>query len=192
MRPPGTGNTSKEEAMPNIALDRQSIPHFMAAILVASLLAAGSLVSAPRALAAETTPPTTMGPGSDHDMSHHRDTMRQARMQPESVEHRIHELYGALKITPAQEAAWRGLAETMRENARRMERLIDRTRAEGPRGHWTALQSLEIYHRFAEAHDENLERLTTAFARLYHEMPPTQQRNADKVFREWHHHPRHH
>ncbi len=44
--------------------------------------------------------------------------------KPETVEQRITTLKTALKITPDQEKKWDGVAQAMRENASRMEKLV--------------------------------------------------------------------
>ncbi|MGH7076352.1 MAG: hypothetical protein ACREFD_19450 [Stellaceae bacterium] len=190
--------------------NRFSQPKTLTAVLAAAALAAGTFVLAPRGMAAEMSsqnPPTatTTAPSAmpnhgvvhrmEQNMGHamHHPMAAQRRMSPESVDHRIHEIHHALRITRHEDEAWRRVAHVMRHNADRIERLIHETRAKGPRANWTALESLEIYHRFAEAHDRNLDQLTQAFARLYHEMPAAQQKNADMVFRNWRKkHPHHH
>ncbi len=104
-------------------------------------------------------------------------------MRPGSVDERIAELHRELKITPAQDQAWQSVAEAMKSNAQDMQNLIDETRTQSPRERRNALEDLQIYQKFAQAHVDGLQKLTAAFAVLYNGMTPEQKANADKVFR---------
>jgi periplasmic protein CpxP/Spy len=108
-------------------------------------------------------------------------------MRPGSVEERIADLHRELKITPAQDQAWQGVAEAMKSNAQDMQNLIDETRTQSPRERRNALEDLQIYQKFAQAHVDGLQKLTSAFATLYDGMTPEQKANADKVFRNFEH-----
>jgi len=99
----------------------------------------------------------------------------------ESVEQRITNLHTALKITPEQEASWKGVAQAMRENAAGMDKLIAAARA-NPTQNMTALEDLATYQKFAQAHVDGLKNLISAFGVLYATMPAVQKKIADDVF----------
>jgi periplasmic protein CpxP/Spy len=99
----------------------------------------------------------------------------------ETVEQRITTLHASLNITPAEETQWNGVAQAMRENAAAMEKLVATNRTTPPQN-MTAVQDLESYQRFAQAHVDGLKNLTSAFSTLYDAMPDAQKKNADQVF----------
>jgi hypothetical protein len=101
--------------------------------------------------------------------------------KPETVEQRIATLKTALKITPDQESKWNGVAQAMRDNASRMEKLVATKRAIPPEK-TTAVDDLKTYQEFTEARLEGLKHLTSAFKSLYDAMTPDQKKNADQVF----------
>ena len=98
----------------------------------------------------------------------------------ETVEQRITDLHKALKITPDQEALWKGVAEDMRENAAAMDSLVAATKATPP---ITAVDDLKTYQKFAQAHVDRLKNLLSHFEALYAAMPDAQKKIADGVFR---------
>ena len=102
-----------------------------------------------------------------------------AETKMETVEQRIADLHAALKITPAEEALWKGVAEDMRENAAAMDKLVAATKAEPPT---TAVDDLKTYQKFAQAHVDGLKNLISSFEKLYAEMPDAQKKVADTVF----------
>jgi periplasmic protein CpxP/Spy len=104
--------------------------------------------------------------------------------KPETVEQRITTLKTALKITPDQESKWNGVAQAMRDNASRMEKLVATKRAIPPEK-TTAIDDLKTYQEFAEAHLDGLKHLTSAFKTLYNAMTPDQKKNADLVFEKY-------
>ena len=99
----------------------------------------------------------------------------------ETVEQRITELHAALKITPAEEAKWKDVAQAMRENAAAMEKLIAETRTTPPQS-MTAVEDLKSYQKFAQAHVDGLKNLIASYTVLYDAMPDTQKKVADTVF----------
>jgi protein CpxP len=101
--------------------------------------------------------------------------------RPETVEQRIETLKAALKITPEQEKKWNGVAQAMRDNASRMEKLIADKRKIAPEK-TTAVDDLKTYQEFTEARLDGLKHLTSAFRSLYDSMTPEQKKNADHVF----------
>jgi protein CpxP len=100
----------------------------------------------------------------------------------ETVEQRITNLHAALKITPAQEAQWNGVAQDMRENAAAMDKLVAETRATPPQN-MTAVADLKMYQKFAQAHVDGLKNMLSHFEALYAAMPDAQKKIADEVFR---------
>ncbi len=102
-------------------------------------------------------------------------------MKGETVEARITKLHADLKITATEQAKWDIVAQTMRENAARMEKLVATKRAQAPQS-LTAVDDLTNYEEFAQAHLTGLKNLTSVFKSLYDTMPDTQKKNADKVF----------
>ena len=101
--------------------------------------------------------------------------------KPETVEQRITTLKAALKIAPAQEKKWDGVAQAMRDNASRMEKLVAEKRKIAP-DKTTAVDDLKTYQEFTEARLDGLKHLTSAFKSLYDSMSPEQKKNADTVF----------
>ena len=100
----------------------------------------------------------------------------------ETVEQRITNLHAALKITPAQEAEWNGVAQAMRENAAAMDKLVAQTRTTPPQS-MTAVADLETYQKFAQTHVDGLKNLISSFTKLYAAMPDAQKKIADEVFK---------
>jgi hypothetical protein len=99
----------------------------------------------------------------------------------ETVEQRITTLHASLKITPAEETQWNGVAQAMRENSSAMDKLIATNRTTPPQS-MTAVQDLQSYREFAQAHVDGLKNLTSAFSTLYDTMPDAQKKVADQVF----------
>jgi hypothetical protein len=100
----------------------------------------------------------------------------------DTVEARITSLHAELKITPAEDAMWNGVAQAMRENVANLEKLVAEKRTQAPQN-MTALDDLTTYQKFAQAHVDGLKNLTSAFTSLYDAMPAAQKTNADLVFR---------
>jgi hypothetical protein len=99
----------------------------------------------------------------------------------ETVEQRITTLHTALKITPDEDKNWIAVAQSMRENAAAMDKLIADSRTTPPAS-MTALQDLKMYQKFSEAHVAGLKNLIASFDTLYAAMPDAQKKNADMVF----------
>jgi periplasmic protein CpxP/Spy len=73
------------------------------------------------------------------------------------------------------------VAQAMRENAGAMEKLVASNRTTPPQN-MTAVQDLQTYQQFAQAHVDGLKNLTSAFSTLYNAMPEAQKKIADEVF----------
>ena len=101
--------------------------------------------------------------------------------KPETVEQRITTLKAALKITPDQESRWNAVAQSMRDNASAMEKLVATKRAIPP-DKTTAVDDLKTYQEFTQLRLDGLKNLTSAFKSLYDSMSAEQKKNADLVF----------
>jgi periplasmic protein CpxP/Spy len=97
-----------------------------------------------------------------------------------AVEKHIKELYVTLKITPAEEAQWNEVAATMRENAKDLDRAIDKRVANAASA--TAIDDLNSYAAIAQAHANGVKKLASAFSGLYSVMSDAQKKEADQVF----------
>ena len=104
--------------------------------------------------------------------------------KPETVEQRIQTLKTALKITPDQEKKWNGVAQAMRDNASRMEKLVAEKRKIPPEK-TTAVDDLKTYQEFTEVRLEGLKKVNSTFKSLYDSMPAEQKKNADMVFEKY-------
>jgi hypothetical protein len=104
-----------------------------------------------------------------------------AAQHEETIDQRISTLHTELKITPSEESDWQEVATTMRDNAAAMEKLASDKATQSEKG-MTAVEDLQTYQRFAEAHVEHLKKLTAAFETLYNAMPAAQKQVADQVF----------
>ena len=69
----------------------------------------------------------------------------------------------------------------MRDNAANMQKLIAEKKKQAPQN-MTAVDDLETYQKFAQAHVDGLKNLTSAFKSLYGTMSDQQKKNADQVF----------
>jgi hypothetical protein len=104
-------------------------------------------------------------------------------MKPETVDQRIDSLHTALKITPDQEAKWNDVAQAMRDNATAMQKLVSEKTAQSPQD-MTALDDMNTYQKFAQAHVDGLKNLNASFQTLYNSMPDSQKKVADQVFQD--------
>src|SRR5579859_1751220 len=108
-------------------------------------------------------------------------TSAAAETKGETVQQRITDLHASLKITPAEETQWNGVAQAMHENAAAMDKVVA-TNETTPPQNLTAVQELQTYQQFAQAHVDGLENLIAAFSTLYNAMPDDQKKVADQVF----------
>jgi protein CpxP len=97
----------------------------------------------------------------------------------EAVEHHIADLHTKLKITAAEESQWKEVADTMRHNARELDRAIDKRESLGSA---TAVEDLNSYADIAQAHANGVKKLASAFSGLYSAMSDDQKKEADMVF----------
>ncbi len=148
-------------------------PSSQASRLRASALLAGAVLLASPLRPALAQSPSAM---SSHEAS--------AAEHEDTIDQRINSLHAELKITPAEESKWQAVATTMRDNAASMEKLASDKAAEKT---MTAVEDLQSYQQFAQAHVEHLKKLTAAFETLYNTMPAEQKKTADAVFERSHH-----
>jgi hypothetical protein len=104
-----------------------------------------------------------------------------AERRAETVEQRIAALHAALKITASEEPAWQAVAQTMRDNAAALDKLGAEAAAR-PRKGMTALEDMQTYARYAQAHADGAKALIASFTALYDMMPDDQKKLADQVF----------
>lgn len=103
----------------------------------------------------------------------------QGTNRTETVNQRIAQLHSELKITAVEEPDWQAVAQTMRANAAAIQKLAEE---KGKQQHVTALEDLQTYADFAQAHVDGLKKLVVSFETLYNAMPDQQRKLADQVF----------
>jgi hypothetical protein len=104
-----------------------------------------------------------------------------AEAKAETVEQRITNLHAALNITASEESNWGAVAKAMRDNAAAMQKLVTEKKAQTA-GSMTAVDDLNTYVKFAQAHVDGLKSLSASFDTLYKSMPDAQKKIADQVF----------
>ncbi|HLY55347.1 MAG TPA: Spy/CpxP family protein refolding chaperone [Stellaceae bacterium] len=104
----------------------------------------------------------------------------------ETVEQRITSLHSELKITSDEEASWNNVAQSMRENEAAMQKLAAERTTVAPQG-MSAVDDLNAYEKFAQAHVDGLKNLISSFKVLYVSMPDPQKKLADEVFQTFGH-----
>jgi periplasmic protein CpxP/Spy len=113
------------------------------------------------------------------------DASRSAMMKGDAkrdgaVERHITDMHAKLKITAAEESQWKEVAETMRENAKDMDKAIDKRDLSLAGA--TAIDDLNAYADIAQAHAKGVKKLASAFSELYSKMTPDQKKEADEIF----------
>jgi hypothetical protein len=144
-------------------------------LAIASLTGAALLAGSLSPVMAQTTPDGKTTPPA---------AAAATSSKPETVEQRIATLKTALKITPDLEKKWDGVAQAMRDNASKMEKLVATKRAIPPEK-TTAVDDLKTYQEFTEVRLDGLKHLNSAFKSLYDSMTPEQKKNADMVFEKY-------
>ena len=105
----------------------------------------------------------------------------QHQMKNETVEQRIADLHKSLGITSDEETNWAAVAQVMRDNDAALKVLVTARTAEN-REKISAVEDLNIYEKFAQAHVDGLKTLIASFQTLYSAMPDAQKAVADGVF----------
>src|SRR5579864_3582440 len=158
-------NLERDTTMPYVTRLLTAPAPFVRSVAIAALLGATFLatpLTATGALAQAAATPTPAAATPNE-------------MKGETVEQRITDLHVALKITPAEEAQWNNVAQAMRENAAALDKLVATNRTSPPQN-MTALQDLQTYQQFAQAHVDGLKNLTSAFSSLYGAMTDDQKK----------------
>jgi len=106
-----------------------------------------------------------------------------AATKAETLDERIASLHSALKITADEESKWNDVAQAMRDNAATMQKLVAEKAALAKQG-MTAVDDLNTYQKFAQAHVDGLRNLSASFETLYGSMPDAQKKIADQVFQD--------
>lgn len=106
---------------------------------------------------------------------------RSAQAKPHDVESRIKTLHKELRVRPAQEEAWKNVADAMRENANTMKELRSQ-QADGERTA-TATDMINAYGKATDAHADAIKKFAAAFGPFYDGMSAEQKKTADTVFR---------
>jgi hypothetical protein len=105
------------------------------------------------------------------------------QVKGETVEQRIASLHSSLKITADQETNWSAVAQAMRDNDAAMQKLVTERTSENAQ-HASAVEDLNMYEKFAQAHVDGLKVLIASFATLYGTMSDSQKATADHVFQQ--------
>ncbi len=97
------------------------------------------------------------------------------------VETRIKTLHAQLHIAPEQEAAWKDVAQAMRDNATsvaeaRRQQAADEKSASAP-------DVIDAYAKTMDVHAEAVHKFAAVFQTLYDAMSAAQKKTADNVFR---------
>ena len=142
----------------------------IAAVLISTFVVGAAIAQTPGQPASPQTSKDASGP-----------TMASADAKRDAaVEKHIAELHRTLKITAAEEAQWNEVAETMRANAKDLDRAIDARDAN--RGSATAIDDLNAYAEIAQVHANSVKKLAGAFSVLYSAMSAEQKVAADEAF----------
>jgi protein CpxP len=142
----------------------------IAAVLVSTFVFGGAVAQ---------TPDQPASPHASTDSSSSTMAASDAKRDG-AVEKHIKDLYVTLKITPAEEAQWNQVAATMRENAKDLDRAIDKRVANAASA--TAIDDLKSYADIAQAHANGVKKLASAFSGLYSVMSVDQKKAADEAF----------
>ena len=139
--------------------------------VLAGLLAAGPVLAQTTAPAAPTAPPAASTPAPAAATSR----------APAVVEKRIDALRTKLKITPDQTKPFDEFAQIMRDNAVKMDTLLNTQAKSLPT--MTAVDHMKAYEAIQQARADDMQREVPAFSRLYDTLTPAQKMMADDSFR---------
>jgi periplasmic protein CpxP/Spy len=142
-----------------------------AAVVLASTFVIGAAVAQ---TPDQTASPHTLANASPSTMA------KSDAKRDNAVEQHIMALHAQLKITAAEESQWKEVADTMRENAKELDRAIDARDATVASA--TAVDNLNSYANIAQAHANGVKKLASAFKGLYSAMSEDQKKQADEAF----------
>jgi hypothetical protein len=100
----------------------------------------------------------------------------------EHTEAQIKQLQGALNITKAQEESWNNLTMVMRENAKDMDALFTKARAEETETR-NAVEQMKFHSQITEAQLDQLKKLIPPFEAFYASLSDEQKSITDTIFR---------
>jgi hypothetical protein len=100
----------------------------------------------------------------------------------EHTEAQIKQLQGALNITTAQEELWNNLTKVMRENAKDMDALFTKARAENVKTR-NAVEQMKFHSQITEAQLDQLKKFIPPFEAFYASMSDEQKNITDTIFR---------
>jgi protein CpxP len=135
------------------------------AVLVSTFAFGSAIAQSPESPAATASPHAMMKSDAQRD---------------EAVEHHITDLHAKLRITAAEESQWKEVADTMRDNAKTMDKAIDKHDASLASA--TAIDELNAYADTAQAHATGVKKLAKSFSGLYSMMSDDQKKEADEIF----------
>jgi nitric oxide reductase large subunit len=144
-------------------------------------LSAITAAAAPPGAKDPITPPGTPPAAQAQAEAQQSGTASQHSMEA-SVNQRIKELHAKLHITAAQEQAWQQFAQTMRDNAQKMDQAFE-SRVDQMQS-MTALDNMKSYAQISQQHAADVQSLLPPFEALYGSMSESQKHTADQVFRE--------
>lgn len=149
--------------------------------VIPAALFAVALMAAPLAQAQTPAAPPAAAPRAHHAMSEQDETAKH--------EHYIAALHDALKVTPAQEEAWKPVAQTMRDNEKTAHELAKDKLSK--MDSQSAADDLNAYADIAANHAQAMRKLADSFGTFYASLSDDQKKSADEFFRahKRHHHP---
>lgn len=154
-----------------------------AAVLLAAALAVHPALAQTDAAPVPSSPaatlPMTAVPGAP--VTAPAQTAR-GRQEALRVDQHLADLHRRLRITPAEQRQWDLFAQTVRENAVRMDQLFA---ARAGAATLNAVEDLRSYAGIAEAHAQDMQRLLPMFEALYGAMSADQRKLADTAFKEF-------
>lgn len=105
----------------------------------------------------------------------------QGASMAEMVEHRITDLHGKLKITPAQSTQWDAFAQVMRANARDVDAAFAQRAAK--LASLSAVDNMKSYADIEQTRAQDMQKLVASFQDLYGVLSDSQKQAADQLFR---------
>lgn len=139
-------------------------------------LTAMTAAAAPPGAKDPVTPPTVAGSQASPTAPATQQSMEA------QVDQRINDLHGKLQITAAQEPAWQKFAQTMRDNARKMDQAFEQ-RVDQMQS-MNAMDNMKSYAHISQQHAKDVQALLPPFEALYGSMSESQKQTADQVFRQ--------
>jgi D-alanyl-D-alanine carboxypeptidase len=150
------------------------------AIATTAIIGLSTFAAAAAPLPATGNPTVVRASATSAQTTHAMDT---------KIEQRIADLHAKLQISAAEQPQWDQFAQVMRDNARTMNQTFQQRVHTLPA--MTATDNMQSYAQIATEHAQEMQKLVPAFEALYASMPDSQQRVADKVFRDDAHTARH-